>query len=91
MAQYKGIVKWFSNAKDYGFIGGEGAPDVFCHYSAVQNDGYKTLEQGDSVEFNVVQGDKGSQADSVTRIGSSSQESSGPGLKTRPTRQAETV
>jgi len=67
VAQYKGKVKWFNNAKGYGFIGREDGPDVFVHYSAIQLDGYKTLKEGDEVEFDIVQGTKGPQADSVIR------------------------
>ena len=58
MAQYKGKVKWFNNAKGYGFIGREDGPDVFVHYSAIQLDGYKTLKEGDEVEFDIVEGQK---------------------------------
>jgi CspA family cold shock protein len=68
VAQYKGKVKWFNNAKGYGFIGREDGPDVFVHYSAIQLDGYKTLKEGDDVEFDVVQGQKGPQADAVIRL-----------------------
>ena len=68
VAQYKGKVKWFNNAKGYGFIGREDGPDVFVHYSAIQLDGYKTLKEGDDVEFDIVQGQKGPQADAVTRL-----------------------
>ncbi len=68
VAQYKGKVKWFNNAKGYGFIGREDGPDVFVHYSAIQLDGYKTLKEGDDVEFDIVQGQKGPQADAVTRM-----------------------
>ncbi|ADW71315.1 cold shock domain-containing protein [Granulicella tundricola] len=71
MAQYVGEVKWFNNAKGYGFLGREGGPDVFVHYSSIQLDGYKTLKEGDPVEFDIIQGNKGPQADKVTRIGSS--------------------
>jgi CspA family cold shock protein len=67
VAQYKGKVKWFNNAKGYGFIGREDGPDVFVHYSAIQLDGYKTLKEGDEVEFDIVQGQKGPQADAVIR------------------------
>jgi CspA family cold shock protein len=68
VAQFKGKVKWFNNAKGYGFIGREDGPDVFVHYSAIQLDGYKTLKEGDDVEFDIVQGQKGPQADSVIRL-----------------------
>jgi len=64
----KGTVKWFSNQKGYGFITGEDGKDVFVHYSAVKGEGYKSLEKGDSVEFEVTQGAKGDQADSVSKI-----------------------
>ena len=63
----KGTVKWFNNAKGFGFIGREDGPDVFVHYSAVLADGYKTLQEGDLVEFDIVQGQKGPQADRVTK------------------------
>jgi CspA family cold shock protein len=68
VAQYKGKVKWFNNAKGYGFIGREDGPDVFVHYSAIQLDGYKTLKEGDEVEFDIVEGQKGPQADAVLRL-----------------------
>lgn len=68
VAQYKGKVKWFNNAKGYGFIGREDGPDVFVHYSAIQLDGYKTLKEGDDVEFDIVQGQKGPQAEAVLRF-----------------------
>jgi cold shock protein len=63
----KGTVKWFNNAKGFGFIGRDDGPDVFVHYSAVIADGYKTLQEGDLVEFDIVQGQKGPQADRVTK------------------------
>lgn len=63
----KGKVKWFSNVKGYGFIEQEGGQDVFVHYSSIQGDGYKTLEEGDVVSFEIVQGEKGPQASNVAR------------------------
>ena len=68
MARYGGVVKWFNNGKGYGFVGREGSKDVFVHYSAIQLDGYKSLHEGDAVEFDVIQGEKGPQADQVTLI-----------------------
>jgi CspA family cold shock protein len=68
VAQFKGKVKWFNNAKGYGFIGRDDGPDVFVHYSSIQLDGYKTLKEGDDVEFDIVQGQKGPQADAVIRF-----------------------
>jgi CspA family cold shock protein len=68
MSQYKGTVKWFNNAKGYGFLGRDSGPDVFVHYSSIQVDGYKSLKEGDAVEFDVVEGSKGPQADQVTRV-----------------------
>ncbi|HVE77195.1 MAG TPA: cold-shock protein [Actinomycetota bacterium] len=63
MAQ--GTVKWFSNEKGYGFIAGSDGEDVFVHYSAITGDGYKSLTEGQTVEFDVVEGDKGKQAANV--------------------------
>lgn len=68
MPQFKGMVKWFNNLKGYGFIGREDGPDVFVHYSAIKFDGYKTLKEGDEVEFNIVPGQKGPQADAVSNV-----------------------
>jgi CspA family cold shock protein len=67
MGQYKGIVKWFNSAKGYGFLGHDGGNDVFVHFSSIQKDGYKSLKQGESVVFEIVQGAKGFQADRVIR------------------------
>ena len=68
MTRIKGTVKWFNNAKGFGFIGQDGGPDVFVHYSAVKSEGYKSLQEGDQVEFEIVQGQKGPQADNVTKL-----------------------
>ncbi len=66
MAQYQGSVRWFNNAKGYGFLGRSDGPDVFCHFSAIQRDGYKCLKEDMQVEFDIVQGEKGPQADKVS-------------------------
>jgi len=63
-----GSVKWFNAEKGYGFISIQGEDDVFVHFSAIQSDGFKTLEEGQEVQFEVVQGAKGPQASNVTRI-----------------------
>ena len=68
LAQYKGTVKWFNNAKGYGFLGRDGGADVFVHYSSIQREGYKSLKEGDEVEFDIIQGSKGPQADQVSRL-----------------------
>jgi CspA family cold shock protein len=65
---YSGKVKWFNNAKGFGFIGREGGPDVFAHYSAIQSEGYKSLNEGDLVEFDIEQGSKGPQAANVVIV-----------------------
>ncbi|WP_020210389.1 cold-shock protein [Gilvimarinus chinensis] len=64
-----GTVKWFNNARGYGFITrGEGSEDVFVHYRNIRGEGYRSLAEGQSVEFSVQQGDKGLQADDVTQL-----------------------
>ena len=63
-----GQVKWFNNAKGFGFIGRDDGPDVFVHYSAISSDGYKSLQEGDEVEFEIVEGQKGPQAGNVTKV-----------------------
>ena len=62
-----GKVKWFNDAKGYGFIERDGGSDVFVHFSAIQGNGFRTLEEGDAVEFEIVDGPKGLQAGNVTR------------------------
>ncbi len=69
MSRLQGTVKWFNNAKGFGFIGREGGPDVFVHYSGIVSEGYKSLKEGDQVEFEIVQGPKGAQAANVTKLG----------------------
>jgi CspA family cold shock protein len=63
-----GKVKWFNNSKGYGFIGREDGADVFVHYSAISGDGYRSLQEGDSVEFEIVEGQKGPQAANVAKV-----------------------
>lgn len=63
----KGSVKWFDDRKGYGFIAREGEKDIFVHFSAIQGDGFKTLSEGEEVEFEVVNGPKGEQATNVTK------------------------
>ncbi len=64
----QGVVKWFNGAKRYGFIQRSSGEDVFVHFSAIQADGYKTLNEGDAVEFECEQGPKGLNANDVTRV-----------------------
>ncbi|OWA36014.1 cold-shock protein [Saccharibacillus sp. O16] len=63
-----GTVKWFNAEKGYGFIEVEGGNDVFVHFSAIQGDGFKTLDEGQRVEFNIVEGNRGPQAENVTKL-----------------------
>jgi CspA family cold shock protein len=63
-----GKVKWFNAEKGFGFIEVEGGKDVFVHYSAITGDGFKTLEEGQRVQFNIVQGNRGPQADQVVKL-----------------------
>ena len=63
-----GTVKWFNNAKGYGFLAQEDGDDVFVHYSAIQGDGFKTLEEGQQVEFSIEDGPKGLQASNVVAV-----------------------
>jgi CspA family cold shock protein len=67
MAQ--GTVKWFKNEKGFGFIAQDGGEDVFVHHSSIKSEGFRTLNEGDRVEFDVVQGDKGLKAENVVKIG----------------------
>jgi len=64
----RGKVKWFSNQKGYGFITSDSGSDVFVHHSAIEGDGYKTLEEGQEVEFEVEKGPKGDQAKKVNKV-----------------------
>jgi CspA family cold shock protein len=67
-AQLKGKVKWFNAEKGYGFIARDGERDIFVHYSAIQQEGYKSLREGEEVEFEVVQSDRGPQAANVVKV-----------------------
>ncbi|MBR6704813.1 MAG: cold-shock protein [Lachnospiraceae bacterium] len=64
----KGTVKWFNNQKGYGFITDENGKDVFVHYSGLQMEGFKSIEEGASVEFDVAEGEKGPQAVNVVKL-----------------------
>jgi CspA family cold shock protein len=68
MAQATGRVKWFNDAKGYGFIAREDGPDVFVHYSAIQGDGFRSLAEGQTVQFEITEGPKGLQATNVTKV-----------------------
>ncbi|MDQ2844291.1 MAG: cold-shock protein [Acidobacteriota bacterium] len=65
MSQHIGKVMWFNNSKGFAFLSQEGAPDVFAHFSAIAKDGYKSLVEGDEESFDIIQGDRGPQADDV--------------------------
>jgi len=64
----QGTVKWFKNEKGFGFVSQDGGPDVFVHHTAIQGEGYKSLNEGDRVEFQVIQGEKGPKAENVVKI-----------------------
>jgi len=64
----QGTVKWFNSEKGYGFISVDGGADVFVHFSAIQGDGFKTLDEGQRVEFNITQGSRGPQAENVVKL-----------------------
>jgi len=66
MSRVTGTVKWFNDSKGFGFIEQEGGADVFVHYSAISGDGFKSLQEGQKVEMDVTQGQKGPQAENVT-------------------------
>ncbi len=63
-----GTVKWFNDKKGFGFISIEGGEDIFVHHTAIQSEGFRTLEEGDNVELEIVQGDKGNKAENVKRV-----------------------
>ena len=65
---YTGEVKWFDAKKGYGFIEREDGDDVFVHFSAIQDDGFKSLDDGEEVEFEIVEGDRGPQAENVVKV-----------------------
>ncbi len=64
----KGTVKWFNESKGFGFIAQESGPDVFAHFSAITGDGFKTLNEGQAVEFTITQGQKGPQAENIVAL-----------------------
>ena len=67
----RGTVKWFNENKGFGFIQQEDGPDVFAHFSEISGEGFKTLAEGDEVEFDIVEGDKGPKATNIVKVGQS--------------------
>ena len=67
-ARAQGIVKWFNDSKGFGFIQREGGEDIFVHFRAIQGDGYRSLKDGEKVEFSVAEGEKGLQAEEVKKV-----------------------
>jgi CspA family cold shock protein len=72
-----GTVKWFNNSKGFGFIGRDDGADVFVHFTAISGEGYKSLQEGDRVEFEIVQGPKGPQAANVAKASTQTSASAG--------------
>ena len=68
LAREQGIVKWFNDSKGFGFIQRDSGEDIFVHFRAIQGDGYRSLKDGEKVEFSVVEGDKGLQAEEVRKV-----------------------
>lgn len=79
MAKITGTVKWFSDAKGYGFIEREGGDDVFVHHSSIEGHGFKTLAEGERVEFDVMEEPKGPKAQNVVRLEAGGEPDRGPG------------
>ena len=78
---FKGTVKWFNNQKGYGFIQDESGKDIFVHYTGLNMPGFKSLEEGNEVEFDIVQGEKGPQASNVVKLqGSDTEDTAAAGI-----------